>query len=539
MIPFNGGTSIGSARGKPGNNYDGLSGDKFGVTESRAQAWTAKRVVSYLLTSFLPVDINGDSKIIFRMAETDQLDYKLPVVEYAGQTPWQLLNRVVDRRRALGVRANVDYDASEAADVVTLTVFTALLNDVTLPDGTVLKANTNQLELDMSSAVNINSLQLTKSIMQQYDRVRVIGERRGSVCSLQPGVSVEADWEESKAAEYNVARSEDSNYDGLDDDDKSRANARFRAADEFRDVFCQWLVPADWDQTAFSNKVFPGLNGDGEVDDSVKSAQWVAALRLQSRVPMLAGEDYSGEFDPLEDADPQDFLPLMVWFDKELSERLDADADTTEDGRKWSVQTRVLQNAPGLRLEVVGGQQHFIASDLYEENGTYEALEESDHALASDSWRATVYMQWQDRVEAIEPAEPVSGDVQRTLEIMVPNAFLDYLVPGTTVGVSHPVSGSTDYVTAAGGWLRDDRERLQNIAALAWEYYQSQPQRLVFSYRAVSSVLPVGSLVTQLTGEGDPTDVNTVVTSLQVDLRNQSTTVQTAFAELDFAEVVQ
>ena len=86
--------------------------------------------------------------------------------------------------------------------------------------------------------------------------------------------------------------------------------------------------------------------------------------------------------------------------------------------------------------------------------------------------------------------------------------------------------------------MRDDRERLKNIARLAWEYYSQPQQSLNLSFRAVSDVLSVGQLITSIVENDESEDVNSVVTSLDVNLESQSTVIRSAFAELDFAELV-
>jgi hypothetical protein len=541
VFAFNGGANVGRGPRSENNCSLTLASPEF-TADADVVAWTAKKVLQYVLNHFSPLDADGSALIAWQFEQLEDagfsdLDYEIPQMDPAGMTPWQLMNKVIDRRRGLGLRHRLVFDDEQGDDgeeVLHLSVFSTLAEPVALEDAeeTILRGNSDVVQLDISAAVNVLSLQLTKSAVQQADRVRVIGERRGSVRTLDAGDELVPDWEESKVTEYNTARSANSNYDDLTEDEKSRANARFRAADEFRKVFAQWRLDA------YTLDTFPQLDADGEVLEVGDHPQWLGALRFEKSLPMLADVDYSGEIEPAADADPQEFIPPLVWFNHELAERMDADADTTEDGRKWSVQVRVVETAPALRLEVVGGQQHFIASDLYAENGTYEAIEAADHAVASDSWRATVYMLQQDRVEASEPAEPVSGDVERVVEIQVPGAYLDYLVPGTTVGVTHGTDGSTEYQTATGGWLRDDRERLQNIAKLAWSYYSVPQQSLRFAFRAVSAVATVGQMITDLVELGQSEEINSVVTGMDIDLESQVTTLQTAFSELDFVELV-
>ena len=547
VIPFNGGAVTGSAS----RTADNRSGTETEFTAENPFPWDAYRAIDYLLQEHAPKNAAGDAVVPFQVEEVASLGYKLPLIEYAGLTVWQAIALIVDRRRGLGFRIRVQWDEDLENDVVALQAFTTHKTAIDLPDGSQLPANPVQTPLDLDGALNVLNLRLTDSALHRADRVIVRGERRGSVCTLNSS-KLDPDWTEEQLDEYNAARSADTGYDGLEDEEKARENAIFRASDRLRNVMCQWRLPDDWDFGSITGGwVFPAVDPvvdldleqpdseNPDPDQSTLADVWIPALRIQPFLPMVPWVDYSGGIIQTDAQDEDDFIPALVWFGTELAERMDAEADVVEDGRRWSVQTRAMQTAPGLRFEVVGGQQHFIAADLYVANGSYEALQDEQHVVQSTSWSATVYMQQPEFVMRQRPVEPSSGDVERQVEIRVPGAYLDWLMPGTRVAVSHDDDGTTSFVNAEGGWLRDDRERLDNIAALAWEYYRQSQKLLQLTYRAIDGTLAVGTLITQLQEDGGTEDVNTVVTSWQVQLRNNITTIRTAFSELDFAGVVQ
>lgn len=546
VLPFNGGTGE-RLGGRVVNNRD--SGLRvFGVDDSLGgpKAWDAGDALVYLLLFFGPRDAEDQLLLPWNVdADDDLLQYKLLPFDYTGKTLWQTLNMVVDRRRGLGVRFEVLPDESE----VYLRVFSQFTEPTRLPDGTVLPGNPNLISLDISDANNILDVDLVRSAVHEVDQIRVIGERRGSVFSVYPAVQMEPDWESEEVDTYNAARSGDTGYDSLTDKEKAIANATFRADDKLRNVFTQWRLKKDWDGLANGEIVFPKVKHGLVIPDleAGPSPHWPPGLRLESRTPLVITEDYTGELTAVEVPDPDDRLPMMVWFNHELAERMDAGGDVLADqaeegGRQWSVQVRVMTSAAGLRLEVVGGQQHYIAEDLYVENGTYEKIEEKHHAVGHTSWVATVYMQQQEHVAVVWPlsseTEKEGGDSKRVLEIKAPGAHLDYLVPQTVVGVDHPLDGTSVYETAEGGWVRDNRDRMSTIGRLAWRYYGQVHNKLTLSWRSIAVPARIGWLVEKLSEHDLEHDVNTVVTSLEIDLQRQTTRIQTSFAEMDFSRFV-
>jgi sirohydrochlorin ferrochelatase len=103
-----------------------------------------------------------------------------------------------------------------------------------------------------------------------------------------------------------------------------------------------------------------------------------------------------------------------------------------------------------------------------------------------------------------------------------------------------------------GGFVRDDRELLKDVARSAYEWYgQTRRAMTVVIHDLVARVkraepdpptgalytdLRIGVLITRLGAE--PTDVNSVVTKLAFDLRQGTITVTTQYAEFDPRAVV-
>lgn len=536
-IPFNGG----AAQMPTGRNVTRKNKvvDKLEFGNARAdqvEYWTADDAVKYLLEK-LPVTNGSGTEIVpFQLATSIGLDFELPTLEYHGTDRWSLLNAIIDRRRGLGFRLEL------SEPNVLIRTFTHARTPIELPNGSTLPANDNQTTINLDNAINVSGFDVSGSAILQADQIRVIGERRGSVFTFSTDTGAEKDWSDASVDDYNTGRTGDTDWSGLSDEAKYKRNSEHRSRDQLSDVFSWWILPADWDATQGGKPIFPKLDENGNVDEAETTGRpiWVPGLTIADYVPMRAGAgvDYSGTVTPENsevDTSGRDYLAPIIWFDDTLAEHLDAAADGDDSARTWSVQVRRRDDWPGLVFEVVGGQQHFIADDLYVSNGTYENTESEAQALDHDNWKATIYIQQQDELTAVWPPDSQvrSGDLVRRTDIRVPDLHLDYLVPGTQV--DHKEGAA---VVTEGGWLRDDRGRAEDIARLAWVWYGTVRQAVGFTYRHSLFQPSVGTLITHVISGGEAEEVNTVVTSVQLDLVQGRTTIRTQFAELDFAGLV-
>jgi hypothetical protein len=147
----------------------------------------------------------------------------------------------------------------------------------------------------------------------------------------------------------------------------------------------------------------------------------------------------------------------------------------------------------------------------------------------------TVACELDSRTEAVWPeAESVDpedkGDVKRQVVIDVGNAGrLDYVVPDTVTGVD----GAGELVRHAGGYVRDDREWMQDLAEYVYQWYGVTRRAFRFQMEQVLDILSVGQMITTI-GSGDlELAVNSVVVAVTYDFHAQATYMETAFANLD------
>ncbi|MEP3481631.1 MAG: hypothetical protein ABJZ55_20480 [Fuerstiella sp.] len=530
--------------------YQRPGGGELQSLEPDPIPWRAAEFLEYLLANFAGTNRLGEQSLSVTVTgAVTALDYVMERFEYEGQTIWEIMNRLISRDRGVGFAVSFD----DSNDGIAVNIFSFSPVAVPLPSaaGVTIPANQNQVSLNLSAALNVTKEQVTESVFNVYDQVRILGECRGSVFTVDDG-DMAPRWTTEEQDKYNTAATDQDGFSGLDDDDKYRRNQEVRSGDDLADVYSAWEF-----SSVFSGfqlfAIWPVILSDGTLDYQSTSTFMRAGLKIQDYIPMQAGKDYSGEVDAEGVGEvtaefnrkESQWLPPQVWFDTILAEHLDADADSEsiEDGRQWSVSTQLHAEYPGLIFEVTGGKQHFIAADLYTANDDYEELADEDRVLDHDQWEATIYVQTQERVSAewppsvTDPDEDfVEPDVWRVLEVMAPGMHFDLLAEGTVVGYELD-GGVRTPIQAAGGILRDDRDVLLDQARLIWEYVRQPRRLLTVNFEAVNSVIPVGVMITTIGGgTANEQQVNSVVTSVELDLKTGGTAIKTEGGELDIVE---
>jgi hypothetical protein len=552
VIPFNGGTD-GSNRPNrvTWKNYDSTS--KCFTDRSQTTtplAWKAKHAVEYILDNFAPVNAAGSVLIPFGLhaSALTFLDYEIGRIEYAGKTPWQVLNQLIDRTRTLGWHVILD------SGTLKVKVWSQTPSIITLPSGSSIPANPDLTDYDFDAAVNIQNAVVGTTLMAYYDQIIVLGERAGSVFSIRPQTNFEKDWTTADVTKYNAGASGKSGYSSLADSDKEAANQDVRASDPLARVFSWWKPNASWNGRSATDPVsgtapyvFPTIDADGETDTAVPAHVQRAALRVQTYMPLRQGVDYTKPITPdreNDDTAETDFLPPMLllqvapirstpdagWVHCErLNQSIDA--GSTKRGYEYSVDLAVREDAPGVILRTAGAPQHFIAKELFVSQGEFEDIPTAQ-GINHDKWIATVYMQQDNYCRAQYPLQDdlPSLDLVRQLVIRVGGAFLDYIVPGTIVSVD---AGELKK-TSLGGWLRDDRDKLRDIARLAFAWYGQERRILNLSFRGITTGFEIGHLIETIGSGANLQTINTCITCVSYDLQAGTTQLHTQFGELDF-----
>lgn len=565
-IPFNGGTDPDPKRKNrvAWKNYDSTLKcftDRFLTTTPTA--WKASNAAEYILDNFGPVNAAGSVLITFEL-DTDALtflDYEIGRLSYDGMTPWQVLNKLIDRRRGLGWHTYI------SSGVVKIKVWSQTDTDITLPSGSVIPANPDTMTYDFDNAVNIKVAAVGTTLMSKFDQVIVRGERAGSVFSVRPQTNFEKDWTDTQKNAYNAAASLKTGYSSLSDDDKEAANMDFRAQDSLARVFSWWRPKTSWDGRSATDPAsgtnqyaLPKIDADGELVETGSASPPTyeraniqrSGLRILPYIPLRQGVDYTkpitADVDSDDDAEA-DFLPPMVFFKTTAirtatgsldagwmhGERLNQSVDSNSSKRpySYSVDIAVREDAPGLVLRTIGKPQHYIAQDLYTSNGSWENIS-SGEGLNHDQWIATVYILQDNYCKATYPLtdDLPSLDLIRPLKIDVEGAHLDYIAPGTIVAVE---AGELKKTTQ-GGLLRDDRQKLKDIARLAFMWYGQDRRILDLSFKGITTGFSLGHLITEIGATGHEETINTCITSITYNLQDGTTRLQTQFGELDFTQ---
>lgn len=570
----------GSTKGSPYLDRGNMSSDPdangnfiFSEKPQRDNLWNAYEAAKYILFYNSPVDNNGDPICEWSLeADEASLSWYDVTVETDGKTVKQILDELITRRR--GVSYFVTFNEDDVA--ASVNVFTFLDETIDL-DVSTIAANPDQRSLDFESAYDVE-VKLTNSISQKYDQVIAIGAFKTSTFTaymLHEGNIIEPDWTTDDEDTYNDAAEADADYATLTPPQQKERNTRCRQKGRIRHVYRRFQINADWNQVVFDQDspainyaVAPKYNDDGTAVDGGKYTYgrtvigddteqvWNRGLVIESHLPFKDRFDYSAfniqtdtvseDYDSSDaDGEPQYIRPMFFTPTKndagvqrwEFLERL-AEMSVFEDvGRKWSANVRILDERPAFDINVVGKPQHFIAPASFAGAAAFDPTD--DPALEGGidyvSFRCTITLRLQSRVQiektVDEDADIVPGQIKRILYIHVPDARLDYVVPTTVVDID---DGKL-VKTLSGGFVRDDRQRLTDIATAAAVWYGRPRQTIEIKCKQIREIVKLGWLITDVGPAYQLTGVNTPITSISYDLANGRTTFQTAFADLEFA----
>jgi hypothetical protein len=442
-------------------------------------------------------------------------------------------------------------------------LFTLVSTTINLGDGNTLPANPNTLTLDFTADPWIESLEIRQTQQTHYDQIIARGEPKGSVFTVSGADgTIEADWSSSQQTEYNQAASTASGYAGLTEKEKMQRNDAFREQRSLERVYSWMRLPQDWDGMVNNGEgdgtntyAFPTINqSTGEVVDATTTGDtfWLQGLRFQSHLPLYVDLDYS-DYNIEEDStinnlpagSVPDFQPPLAavkllradsstfyaHIDKVTAEQ-SPDAGNSNYVR-WNADISMQDQSPGFKIKIHAegrGQQHRLF------------LEEFTKADATDGWDNLPDMSWRDNLlltvychadsyaECRVPKDSALTSIEITrLVIDVPDAYMDWVAPGTVVGIKDGQLVRSE----SGGMVRNDFNRLQKVALLASGWFGVERSTAAIGYKRLAQIAKVGYLITTING----TAVNTVVTKVRYDFEAQKTTIQTQHGEMDFTTI--
>lgn len=519
--------------------------------------WSTKQIVEYLLQIGTPRGVFEIEKIPFRLAEDvwTLSTADKPILPAHGHTLRSLLNSLLPRQRLLSYW--IDVDELKTPHQVLVRPFTFTSEAITLIGEDVIFPNANQKELAFDRDRGAFASLRTTSL-DSYEQVRVDGARRRSCFSVSfDDGTLERGWPTALETEYEQGASTAGDYPAAAEiEERQRRNAEARAAERLASVYARFALPASFDLKAgdgvggTKNPITPD-DADGAKVFTVNARE----LFVLPTIPLLDGHDYADGKIPdgveeLADGPFAELPPLVAWQIPEDPTRYalvevagspaELDNAAEEANRRWSASVRVPERDRAFLIFVHGQPQHVIAFTDFAPLADDEELGENDFLQMI----ATIAIEDDRYCSFSHPETPEARDDLRVLRIQAGDEYrLDYVAPQTVVAID-PTDGSL--IRSNGGFVRDDRDKLETIARLAWAWYGRQRHALQFDTSWPTRDLWLGDLITkigdsELPGNATIDDVDSVVTAITVVMtKTQSHTpppwrisYQTDFGELD------
>lgn len=517
--------------------FEGRELTPTGTLRPKAQWWSTRHIVDYLLTYAVPKESfrTRTARIPFKLPSTDA-DF-LPVldrpeVDQEGQTVLSLLQRIIDRRRLRGFYLEVDETVSPAVVKLRVVPWNGEEIDTEIENVDVLKPNTNTLALKYD--VNENTLsQLRTSRIHRYDRVLVRGARRTSTATWHVGTDyLTADWTTTEETAYEAAASGVTGYAGWDDLTQQQRNAEVRSSAELAAVYSWFKLPDTWaglTESATATTSYTVFPAAGEI---TKQKQYIHGVVWEAFLPLFERVDYSGtKINDESVAEPpvRVWRRPAVWFKVPTDDRWvagdavslleEASADPDVDGKnfRWSAAIATQPESRTLEVRVSGEPQHVIANTDF--TPLTEDREVGDFDYKSKKMVITATLRDNRYAEGKYPDDGTDDttliDIKYGFVVYAGDKYRkDYVVPSTVVDVE--TDGTL--ITSTGGYVNDDTDTLSALARVAYEWWHQDRTVLTFSTTQLTSAIQLGDFIETI---GDSTyghydTVNTVVSELAI-----------------------
>jgi hypothetical protein len=334
-----------------------------------------------------------------------------------------------------------------------------------------------------------------------------------------------------------------------------------RADFTLRKVYSYFTLADDWDGKVDSKIIFP------DPTDNTKSLPfWIPGLRFHHKLPLREGYDYSKNKIKDDGPDPEfpdnghpEYLDAFGFIKDDrykYIDRLNAPSKFPLYQREWSIDLRTQDEGLGIILHASGMPQFFlgagdvklgynptnkdgapVSNDIGPDGeGTYTLIDAD-----CQTWGRQFYTQKIDYHDlqftlfligdayaegqwpATDPA--TSGDQFEVKVINIPNARKDRVLPDTVV----LLDPEGQLVKSNGGLVRDDTQMLQDVAKVAFQWFNTPRKAYDVTLKNIVPQVQLGQLITNSNGR----TLNSVVTQIVIDLKRNSHTIKTQFAELD------
>lgn len=517
------------------NKYEMDDINSYYFSMEDAYPWTNKNIIEYLMDRFFPSAIEWELT-----GQVDALDKIVLVHNLDGLSLWECLSRLIDRRRGLGFVVEPNAETGTVA----IRVFTLVGADVTY-GGKTLPANTAQSDFTFPTSLPYTHMveQPTYRItsLNRYDEVEIRGDRI-LVCGTwyYDNGSLEAGWTGTKEEDYTEAQ-------GSDD---PKINDEDRATDYFEGVFERHVVPIDWNWRVKGGSVLVTLGDDGSVSDyegaDPPPNQWNHDHVFERMTPLEAQKEYTTNpainFGP--DTGQPEYLPTFALIKSTQTAAFNTTHKPTE---RYYYVDRINQSIPsipnshlsvldrGLGFNIRSPWRHLMAGAAFA-NFDPAATNHYPELIYTYLYiTSAIRIDQRPRIKLTN----ISGtphEVPRKLFIDVPSAQHWRVVEGTVVGLLSDGLPAIVNPDPSVRVLRDDKDKLEAIAAFCKAWYGVKRQAITLPIRRLGVWVPIGTYITQINALLGTTSIQTVISSRRMDFYSDTTLIETGYGEYDLAQ---
>ena len=456
--------------------------------------WTARDICEYTLKYYT------DPRLTFTLGgQADVLDNVIPSnFNPDMMTAQQVLNAMIDRRRGAGWRVKVTPGVAPDPDEISVEVFSLLGADVS-EGPIIIPANVNPIAINLDTLADIEDVSLNIETVSEYDRIVARGARVKTVLSMRkattgPGGEVVGGiipaWSTTEENAYKIA-----------DDNQ-------RDSDAYRHIYTTFTMP---DNAQLNKNSNPVVDDSGVPDFGTQANMRSWGYTFLRQLPII--KTWADKAVMPEYREPFAFVK-----DPGTGQYHYADRLNTIDFP--SLTLRMLDSQPG--FELMGHYNHILGLNHFTGESAKAPLFDYD-----DLW-VTVAMETDSHLRyAITLADPSN----RVLTIDVPDAELWILSNGTATDIN---ADGTLKVETVSSVLRTDADRLRGIATVARAWYGVRRGSLNMRIGNIVTFSQVGDYIVNTISGNYTESVESVVSQVTYDCINQTTTIQTAYEELDF-----
>lgn len=513
-----------------------LFGPAIGQEDS---VWSTRNIVQYLCWHHSPESTNAATPAIrFQLQPGNERlpTWDSPVLPTEERSVLDLLHQLMPRGRLLTFIVSVTPNDAGTNETVNIVPRSLIGAPIVLPSGNQIAESVRQYSLiqqqdrDSQAAAQSNSLLCC-------DQVRFRGARRTTTCTISAeDTSLVAGWNPAQETLYEAAGSGAGDYAAQTTEEKQRRNELARSAPDLETVYRRFALPDGWDGLVSDGRLGTFFSPAFPRDDNpaLPYPVYVRELHILPWLAIKQGYDYTNPngstyFTPLRvTKGPHNPAQALVYFRfpdqptkyipvERIGQLAKVEQTQATQNHHFSCRVEIPQEDRAILLEVNGQPQHVIAYADFTKLA-------ADPVCGQWNWRNAVFTVTleDDRYcegiwppEANLPALIGLGKEIRRLVVQGGDEFRqDYLAPHTVVGLNQNTGALLE--CAAGGLFNNDKQKLEDRARLAYEYYKLPRMAITFQcHRPIAELLP-GDLLNEVDGVAG-TSVNAIISEIRVE----------------------